>query len=112
MRRAVLNFGYSCFEFVSDFEFRISCLEVNMSEQMPAVLNYAAEPHSVALREMPVPEIGDDDVLLAVQAVGICGSDLHQYHGKQSWKVNYPVVLGHEFGGFIVKAGSRVKSFK
>ena len=83
-----------------------------MSESMVGVLNYAPEPLSVALRELPVPEIGDDDVLLDVQAVGVCGSDLHQYHGKQSWKVNYPVVLGHEFGGFIVKAGSRVKSFK
>ena len=83
-----------------------------MSESMVGVLNFAAEPHSVALRELPVPEIGDDDVLLAVQAVGVCGSDLHQYHGKQSWKVNYPVVLGHEFGGFIAKAGSRVRAFK
>jgi len=83
-----------------------------MSEKMMGVLNYAAEPHSVELREMPIPEIGEDDVLLAVQAVGVCGSDLHQYHGKQSWKVNYPVVLGHEFGGFVAKAGSRVKNFK
>src|SRR5476651_2793834 len=83
-----------------------------MSEKMTGLLNFSAEPHSVELRDVPVPEIGDDDVLLAVQAVGVCGSDLHQYHGKQSWKVNYPVVLGHEFGGFIAKAGSRVKSFK
>ena len=83
-----------------------------MNKTMPGVLNFAAEPHSVELRELPVPEFGDEDVLLAVQAVGVCGSDLHQYHGKQSWKVNYPVVLGHEFGGFIAKAGSRVRAFK
>jgi alcohol dehydrogenase/L-iditol 2-dehydrogenase len=83
-----------------------------MSEKMPGVVNFAAEPHSVDLREIPVPEFGEDEVLMSVQAVGVCGSDLHQYHGKQSWKVNYPVVLGHEFGGFIAKAGSRVRGFK
>jgi len=83
-----------------------------MSERMTAVVNYAAEPHSVELREIPVPEIGPGDVLLEVQAVGICGSDLHQFTGKQSWKVNYPVVLGHEFSGVIAEAGRDVAGFK
>jgi len=83
-----------------------------MSDKMVGVVNFAAAPHSVELREVAVPEIGEDDVLLAVQAVGVCGSDLHQYHGKQSWKVNYPVVLGHEFGGIIAKTGRRVTSYK
>ena len=79
---------------------------------MVGLVNYAKEPHSVELRELPVPEIGEEDVLFKVQAVGICGSDLHQYAGKQSWKVNYPVVLGHEFAGSIAKLGSRVNGFK
>jgi len=82
-----------------------------MSEKMAAVVNFAAEPHSVEMREIPVPEIGDDDVLLAVQAVGICGSDLHQYTGKHSWKVNYPVVLGHEFAGIVARRGREVRGF-
>ncbi len=64
------------------------------------------------LREVPIPDIGEEDVLFKVQAVGICGSDLHQYAGKQSWKVNYPIVLGHEFAGAIAKLGSRVHGFK
>ena len=51
---------------------------------MVGLVNYAKEPHSVELRELPVPEIGEDDVLFKVQAVGICGSDLHQYTGKQA----------------------------
>ena len=42
-----------------------------MNEKMPAVLNFAPEPFSVELREIPVPEIGENDVLLAVEAVGI-----------------------------------------
>ncbi len=79
---------------------------------MLGLVNYAKEPHSVELRELPVPEIGEDDVLLKVQAAAICGSDLHQYAGNQSWKVNYPVVLGHEFAGSVAKLGSRVSGFK
>ena len=78
---------------------------------MPAVVNFSPEPFSVDLREVPVPEIGESDVLLSVQAVGICGSDLHQFTGKQSWKVNYPVVLGHEFSGVIAKKGRLVRGF-
>jgi L-iditol 2-dehydrogenase len=83
-----------------------------MSNNMPAVVNFASEPESVEIREIPVPEIGDNDVLLAVQAVGVCGSDIHQMKGKQSWKVNYPVVLGHEFGGIIAKKGKNVRGFE
>jgi L-iditol 2-dehydrogenase len=79
---------------------------------MIGLVNYAKEPYSVELRELAVPEIGEDDVLLKVQAVSVCGSDLHQYEGKNSWPVNYPVVLGHEFAGSVAKLGSRVKSFK
>ena len=64
------------------------------------------------LREIPIPQIGEEDVLLRVEAVGICGSDLHQYHGKNSWRVNYPVVLGHEFAGVVAELGSRVYGFR
>lgn len=79
---------------------------------MIGLVNYAREPGSVELREVPVPSMGEEDVLLAVQAVGVCGSDLHQYHGKHSWRVNYPVVLGHEFSGVVAQAGIRVRGFK
>ncbi len=78
---------------------------------MPAIVNYAAEPHSVELREVPLPDIGEDDVLMKVAAVGVCGSDLHQWTGQISWTVNYPCILGHEFAGTIVRSGKRVKSF-
>ena len=42
-----------------------------------AVVNYAADPHSVELREIPKASIQPDEVLLEVEAVGVCGSDLH-----------------------------------
>jgi L-iditol 2-dehydrogenase len=79
---------------------------------MIALVNFAKDPGSVELREIPVPQIDEEDVLLRVDAVGICGSDLHQYHGKNSWRVNYPVVLGHEFSGVVAGLGSRVYGFR
>jgi alcohol dehydrogenase/L-iditol 2-dehydrogenase len=79
-----------------------------MSAKQPAVVNFGPEPHSVELREVSVAEIGADDVLLEVAAVGVCGSDLHMWTGQQSWKVNYPCVLGHEFAGRIVERGANV----
>ncbi|MDZ4698539.1 MAG: zinc-binding dehydrogenase [Rhodothermales bacterium] len=83
-----------------------------MPTSMPALVNFAAASGSVALREVPVPTIGSEDVLLKVESVGVCGSDLHQWHGTHSWPVNYPCVLGHEFGGVILQAGADVKRFK
>jgi alcohol dehydrogenase/L-iditol 2-dehydrogenase len=77
-----------------------------------AVVNFAPEPHSVELREFARPEPGADDVILAVEAVGVCGSDLHQWTSTHSWKVNYPVVLGHEFGGRIAAVGGAVRGWK
>lgn len=75
---------------------------------MSALVNYAPEPGSVELREVDVPEIGPTDILLAVKAVGICGSDVHQWQNTHSWTVNYPCILGHEFGGTVARTGARV----
>lgn len=77
-----------------------------------AVVNFAPEKGSVELREILRPEIGEEDVLLEVANVGVCGSDLHQWTADHSWPVNYPVVLGHEFGGHIVEIGKRVEKWK
>lgn len=77
-----------------------------------AVVNFAPEKGSVELRNIPTPEIGPEDVLLEMVNVGVCGSDLHQWTADHSWPVNYPVVLGHEFGGRIVALGERVTKWK
>lgn len=79
---------------------------------MKALVNYAPEAGSVELRDVEVPDIGDEDVLLEVKAVGVCGSDLHQWQNSHSWPVNYPCTLGHEFGGVIVERGVRVDQFE
>ena len=77
-----------------------------------AVVNFAPETGSVEIREIDRPSIGEEDVLLEVSNVGVCGSDLHQWTADHSWPVNYPVVLGHEFGGHIVETGSKVTGWK
>jgi alcohol dehydrogenase/L-iditol 2-dehydrogenase len=77
-----------------------------------AVVQFALAPLAVELRDVIVPEIGDDDVLLRVGAVSVCGSDVHQAYNTHSWPVNVPVTLGHEFGGTVAKAGRAVKTFR
>jgi len=88
------------------------CAMSSIEKTQPAVVHYKLAPNSVELREVRVPEIGDGDVLLEVGAVSVCGSDLHQSMNTQSWAVNVPVVLGHEFGGTIVRAGRAVRGFR
>src|SRR5918996_2342397 len=77
-----------------------------------AVVQYALAPLAVELRDVPVPEIGDDQVLLHVGAVSVCGSDVHQAYNTHSWPVNVPVVLGHEFAGTVGKVGHGVRHFR
>lgn len=83
-----------------------------MNGTMPALVNYSRDPLSVELRDASVPDIGDNDVLLRVGAVSICGSDLHQWRGSHSWNVNYPCILGHEFAGTVAATGRNVRGFK
>ncbi|MFK4997152.1 orotidine 5'-phosphate decarboxylase / HUMPS family protein [Bacillus sp. N9] len=61
---------------------------------------------------MPIPKIGPKEILLKVQAVGVCGSDLHMYHDTQGFKVIRPVILGHEFAGIVAEVGKDVTLFK
>lgn len=77
-----------------------------------AVVNFAPTKGSVELRDIPRPVIGPEDVLLEVANVGVCGSDLHQWTADHSWPVNYPVVLGHEFGGHIAELGASVTGWR
>lgn len=78
----------------------------------PAVVNFENRKHAVELRDVPQPDIGPDDVLLEVKAVGVCGSDLHMWTCQHSWPVNYPCVLGHEFAGVIHTLGERVGGWR
>lgn len=79
---------------------------------MKAIVNYDPKPGSVELQEIAEPKLREGEVLVRVRAVGVCGSDIHQFHGTQSWPVNYPVVLGHEFAGAIAAVGEGVTGWQ
>jgi L-iditol 2-dehydrogenase len=63
------------------------------------------------LAEIPEPAVGPEDVLVAVKACGICGSDVHGYDGSTGRRIP-PVVMGHEAAGVISKVGRSVKRFR
>ena len=60
----------------------------------------------VELSEVPIPEIGPDDVLMKVYAAGVCGSDLLIEQDRHFYRA--PVTLGHEFSGVAYKVGANV----
>ncbi|EJF61183.1 xylitol dehydrogenase [Dichomitus squalens LYAD-421 SS1] len=68
----------------------------------------------VVYEERPIPDIKDDEVLVAVKKTGICGSDVHYLvHGRiGDFIVENPMVLGHESAGVVHKVGSKVTDLK
>jgi threonine 3-dehydrogenase len=80
---------------------------------MKALVKKAAS-EGLWLDEVPVPDIGINDVLIEVLRTGICGTDLHIYNWD-AWAqktVPVPLVVGHEFVGRIVEVGSNVSDFR
>lgn len=67
-------------------------------------------PGEIEFREVPVPEITEDQVLVKIMNIGVCGSDIHVYHGEHPF-TSYPVTQGHEVSGEIVKLGNNVEGF-
>lgn len=59
------------------------------------------------IQEYPIPELGDDDILVKVEGCGVCGTDAHEF--KRDPFSLIPVVLGHEGTGEVVKVGKNVK---
>lgn len=68
------------------------------------------EPKRITFREIAVPVPGPDQVLVKIRKIGICGSDVHVYHGTHPY-TSYPVTQGHEVSGEIVSCGEYVKDF-
>ena len=67
-------------------------------------------PKEITFNEVPVPEITADQVLVKIMKIGVCGSDIHVYHGMHPF-TSYPVTQGHEVSGEIVKLGEKVTGF-
>src|SRR5690348_18282423 len=81
-----------------------------MAQTMRAIRKVEAGP-GLRLEEVPVPVIGDDEVLVQVEAASVCGTDLHIF-GWDEWsqgRIHPPLTLGHEFAGTIAEVGSLVQ---
>lgn len=77
-----------------------------MPETMNAQIFY--EPEDMRLEQVPVPKPADDQVLFAVKACSICGSDVAYFFGDSSLETESgkgPLILGHEFAGEVVEVG-------
>ena len=80
---------------------------------MKALVKKYAEP-GIWMEDVPMPEVGVNDVLIKIWKVAICGTDLHIYNWDQ-WSQNTiktPMTIGHEYVGEIVKLGSGVRNYK
>lgn len=83
---------------------------------MKNVAAYVVEAKKLELREIPMPEVGDGDVLIEVKHVTICGSDMQFFDdptvGGLFPDVKLPTLIGHECGGRVVSVGKDVKHLK
>src|SRR5690554_2586946 len=69
------------------------------------------EYNQFVVEDLPVPEIGSEDVLIKVKACSICGSDVHGMDGSTGRRIP-PIVMGHEASGIIEETGDNVRGFK
>ncbi len=67
-------------------------------------------PKTIEYRNVPVPEPGENQVLVKVMKLGVCGSDIHVYHGTHPF-TSYPVTQGHEMSAKVVTCGTGVTGF-
>ena len=67
-------------------------------------------PNEISVLERDVPEPGPGELMIQVQASGICGTDLHIFRGEYMGK--YPVIPGHEFSGVVAAVGSQITRFR
>lgn len=72
---------------------------------------YVTEVGKVEIREIPKPVVKENEVLVQVKTVGVCGSDLHLFQGTHAFR-KPPAILGHEVAGVIVEAGREVKNYR
>jgi len=66
-------------------------------------------PYKLQKENKEIPEPEENEVLIKISNVGICGSDIHLYNGTYNGPNNYPILFGHEWSGIVVKTGKSVK---
>ena len=80
------------------------------SASMPAVVRVSREERDTRLQQVPVPTPGPGQILIAVEAAGICGTDVEVHHRMlpKDSRFQPPVVLGHEGAGYVAALGEGV----
>ena len=68
------------------------------------------EYNKLVYKDVPMPQLASDEVLISVTACGICGSDVHGLDGSSGRRIP-PLIMGHEASGEIVEVGSEVKNW-
>lgn len=69
-------------------------------------------PGKMSLQTFDIPKIGPEDALMKVEMVGVCGSDVGMYHGKEVWKPRpFPIIMGHEMVGEIAEIGELASQY-
>lgn len=68
-------------------------------------------PGEIQIREVDVPTPQDNEVIMRTRRIGVCGSDIHVFHGLHPY-TSYPVVQGHEVGGVVSALGNNVSGLK
>lgn len=66
-------------------------------------------PKNVEIAERKKPVLNDNEVLIKVKNIGICGSDIALYNGTYNGPHNYPMLFGHEWSGIVVEVGKNIK---
>lgn len=69
------------------------------------------EPGEIEFREVETPKPGQGEVLVKIMKIGVCGSDIHVYHGEHPF-TKYPVTQGHEVSGEIAELGEGVTGLR
>lgn len=70
-------------------------------------------PGDIEIREIPMPApLKPNEILLRIRRIGVCGSDIHVFHGKHPFVTKYPVIQGHEYSGEVVQVGSAVTTVR
>ncbi|WP_046225141.1 zinc-binding alcohol dehydrogenase family protein [Vibrio sp. ECSMB14106] len=69
------------------------------------------KPYEMTYKQGEMPKAGDNEVLIEVLSVGVCGTDIHAYTGNQPF-FSYPRVLGHELAGNVAECGANATEFK
>jgi len=79
---------------------------------MEALVKTMWKPGAMEIRDVEKPSIGPDEVLIKVNYVGICGTDLEIYRATSPIPIELPRILGHEFSGVVTEVGEEVTDVK